>query len=361
MGFFTKDRPKDIKNPGALPDPRPLEERMKDYTHDEIGKAFQPPRWVEKDPSIWRKFKVYNQDGSSSCVSQAIRLALGIENFIEEKEYVSLSARDIYTRRVNFPGEGMYFPDAMSIGAKYGATLEALMPDDNLPEKDMNSAADRTVSKEQVALVYKPKNYVEITSRNIDEIAAVIQSGKAVILGFRFTYDEWTDIPTIKSNLKSLGHGVAGVDFTLWKGKKAIVIQDSWGDFNAWKGQRLITQEFLDARCFYAGYFIDLANNWRDNAVKVPPSFNFTKELKFGDRGSDVYWLQEVLKYEQLFPQDVVSTPGDAYYGAITAKGVLAFQKNHGVAPPATLDALGGRVVGPSTLAELNRKYGIRN
>ena len=131
-------------NLGVVDDPRVDEQKEKDYQHCEIasGEKKVKVRWVEKEPAKFRKFPIRNQDGSSSCVAQSTAKVLGINNFLEEKEFVELSAKDIYMRRRN-DGGGMWGTDAMDkqaqsiIGEKAGprSSVVIVLADNNEFEK----------------------------------------------------------------------------------------------------------------------------------------------------------------------------------------------------------------------------------
>jgi len=339
------------KGTGLLDDIRSETEKEFDYRHEEFATA-EAVNWIEKIPVNFRKFPIFDQNGSGSCVGMATAKVLGIENYLEEKEFIALSPRDIYTRRQNKDSMGMWFSDALDIARHYGATIEPLMPSQKLNEADMNKSADRTISKEQVALIYKAKNYVQLPF-DIDSIASIIAQGKGVLLGFRFNYDEWTDIPTIKSDNPQLHHAVAGVDFTLWQGEKAIIIDDSWGKFGMFAGQRIITKSFLDKRITFAGYLVELKNNWRDEGMeKIKPQWTFIQDLKFGMmNNNDVKMLQKALQYFEFFPANVEITGN---YLSITAKAVYEWQKKYEVAGIQELNNLQGKVFGPKSISKMN-------
>jgi len=106
--------------------------------------------------------------------------------------------------------------------------------------------------------------------------------------------------------------------------------------------------------------------------INLKPRYTFTKPLAFitwdtiknqpvdpalnENQKADVVALQNILKYEGLFPSNVASA---GYYGAITAKAVYAFQVAHNVAPLSELNALGGRRVGDKTIKALNDLYSL--
>jgi hypothetical protein len=368
---------------GALIDVRPPEEKEKDYHFGEIVAAANPVNWVEKPQSAWRKFPIFNQDGSGSCVAQTMSKLLGILYWLLNQLYVHFSATHIYQRRANKPSGGMAGVDAFNI-ARQGATLEELVPSQNLNDSQMDGTVIPQY-KQDVGKVFKIGNYVSLPVKDIDTIASIIQTtSKGVMVWFYFKIDEWTDAPTVKyANLDlnagdTARHSVTAVDFTLYQGKKALIIEDSWGTTAGLNGQRVITEDFFRVRNWFAAYPINFAFDDQTQPQPQPspgpakPKYTFTKPLVFipwdaiknqpaevalhESQKADVVALQNILRYEGLFPSNVSST---GYYGSITAKAVDSFQRVHQVAPLSELDALRGRRVGDKTIKVLNDLYSI--
>jgi hypothetical protein len=326
---------KNIKYNGAIDDP--IDER--DYQLKEIG-FYAPVEWVEKKE--FRQFPNKDQDGSLSCVAQAVSKILGIENYLEEGRYFTLSARDIYVRRSNAPAGGMFYREAMKIGNEFGATLEALISSESKSEVQMNDITDRTPYTEFVGRLGRGGEYVSIPTNSIDEIASIIATGKAVLLGFRFDYNEWDlEVPVIKAGSQlSCGHGVAGVDFTLYNGKKAIVIDESWGFKNI--KQRIITEEWFNGRCVSAWYFENLSNS--QALIETTEKYIFNNDLSFGMQNEEVKELQKVLMSLGLLK---IKEP-TGYFGSITKTAVMEYQTLKSITPVSGY-------VGPLTRAELNK------
>ncbi|KKR80196.1 MAG: hypothetical protein UU28_C0046G0005 [Parcubacteria group bacterium GW2011_GWD2_40_9] len=366
---------------GALIDVRPEEEKENDYHFGEIVAAANPVSWVEKPQSAWRKFPIFNQDGSGSCVAQTLAKLLGILYWLKNQLYVHFSATHIYQRRSNKPSGGMAGVDAFNIARK-GVTLEELVPSQNMADPQMDGA-EIPQYKQDVGSVFKIGNYVSLPIKDIDTIASVIQTtNKAVMVWFYFKSDEWSDVPTVKYPDLNLyagdtsRHSVTAVDFALYQGKKALIIEDSWGQFFGLNGQRVITEDFFRARNWFAAYPINFAfddqTQPQPQPVPVKPKYAFTKPLVFilwdnaknqpanmalhESQKTDVVALQNILKYEGHFPSNVTST---GYYGSITAKAVYAFQVAHKVAPLSELDSLRGRRVGEKTIKALNEIYSL--
>lgn len=339
---------------GALDDDRSPGEKEQDYQAEEIA-SFAPVEWREKRPEEWRKFPIFNQDGSSSCVAQSIAKMLGIENYLEEGLYIQLSARDIYTRRSNKNTGGMWFYEACKIAKDYGATLEALMPSQEQDEATINRSDDRRPSFEVIGKIYRPGNFIALPF-DIEKIASIIAQGKPVLLGFRWDYPEWDQaVPQLNpQSARTYHHAVVGVDYTLHGGKKAIVIDDSWGKNRGINGQRVVTEEWFkpeNGRLTAAYYFEKLSNLAILNGQIEKPKYKFTRTVKVGSRGSDVAQLQRCLGYLQdaegyLFP---LAQEPTGFYGGITAKAVRRYQAMKGLPATGNVDS--------QTLQALNQDF----
>jgi len=352
---------------GCLPDTRSEDERAKDILFKEVVAAAAPVVWVEKPPASWRKFPIFNQDGSGSCVAQTMAKLMGVWYWLKNNTYVHFSATHIYQRRVNKSTSGMGGSDVFDIVKRDGVTLESLAPSQDMTDAQMD-AVDIPQYKKDVGEIFKIGNYLFLPVGDIETVASVIQqTGKAVMLWFYFSYGEWTNVPALSGQVidqwapSTIRHSITGVDFTLYQGKKAIVIEDSWGPQFGMGGQRVITEDFFKARNFFAAYPMNFS--FADQTAPVPPVVVVTKpvrhfdhELDFGmTDADDVGALQRILAYEGFFPTNIAYT---SYFGAITASALLKWQVKHNVAPLSELNELKGRKAGPKTIAKLNELYG---
>ncbi len=318
------------KYQGIAIDKRSEYEKSLDYKHEDLASGDVPLNWIEHDKKVIKEFEIQNQDGSSSCVAQGTSKILAMHEVKEGRSYSRLCPHFIYTRRENYPDGGMWLPNALSIACNSGSCLEKLLPCDNQPESFMNDRSKETDLARKNAIEYKAKLYFEIKSRSIDAIAQVLESGYGVLLGVRFDYNEWVDVPFIDQNSKlSCGHGIAAVDYVLYNGEKALIIEDSWGPGYGKGGRRIITETFLKSRCFYAGYITSL------------PNYIFTKTLKFGMKNSvDVRMLQNKLNSLGF----ILNVDGN--FGKFTQLAVIAVQKKYGLKSDG--------IVGPNTNKVIN-------
>lgn len=327
-----------------------------DYQASEIMDFSRGALFTEKEPKNWRKFPIRSQNGSGTCVAQTGAKLLGVDNFIEEKKYIEFSALDIYDRRFNKPDSGMAGIDALTIMSKYGACFQNELWDQDITEEQANAPVKRTPDMLRQALKYRGGGYVQIPL-NVNAIASFIeQTNKAVMLFVKFDLKEWADVPTVLSDSPMCRHAIPGVDFTLYRGDRCIVIDDSWGKFNAWNGQRLLTEQFIKERVYFAGALLNLKND--DGAVSdirnKRPHVRFMRPLAFGAVGPDVVALQDMLKFENLFPINTVST---GKFLQITAKAVKAWQIKNGIMDFANQNDMRKISFGPKSIQLANSIY----
>lgn len=91
--------------------------------------------------------------------------------------------------------------------------------------------------------------------------------------------------------------------------------------------------------------------------VVVDFTYNFTKNLKRGDKGADVVALQHVLKLEGVYP---VGTPFTGFFWDKTTIGVKALQEKYAseiLVPAGITTGIGTGIFGNSTRAFINKKY----
>lgn len=321
-----------MNQPGLIPDPRTPEEKAKDFTHEELALSV-PLKWnrgLENAPVYSQR----DQDGSGSCVAQSTAKA---EEVL--KKYVA-SAHPIYARRMNAPAAGMWLQDAGEILRKKGTTSEVLDPSQKMTEEQMNVPVTvETPNKEPF--------YITISNfKDMDAIATAVELYGHCVIAVGCDSAEWTEKPVFNgsTNLNFFHSNCITYYFTDTNGKKCFRTDESWGINNP--GHRILTEDFWKVRGTGAIYFIP------DDGK---PHFKFNSVLAYGMiNDNDVKWLQEVLKYEGLFPKSVLSTGN---YLQITAKAVLAFQQKYHVAPDSELLPLAGKRVGSKTLSKLNELY----
>jgi len=300
-----------MKDYNGCIDNQTSEQKLKNYKFSEFVTTPAPVDWE------WRPHRTFpvirDQDGSGTCVTQTYATELAIIFQQKYNTWVDFSAAFPYQLRTNPTISGCNSVDVFDVFPKIG----------NLFEKDMPS---QLMSDAQVMAVKKLSYFDDLAKFfkvkriglpiDFETIASTIQeTGKGVMVWFKFSNSEWTDTPTLSDKPITSGHSVTAVDFILKDGKKYLVVQDSWGLKFAIKGYRLISEEYFNARCFFAGYLM----NFDFSEPEVKPKFD-----------GSVKSLQDCLKYEKLFPLNIEST---GVFGPITKNALIEFQKRYSISP----------------------------
>jgi hypothetical protein len=339
---------------GLLIDNRHDFEKSKDYKFEETVSSFNV---LWKSDYKDRYFFEYNQSSSLSCTtlySAIIQEFLG--NGIR-------SRRDVYRRRVNFSGGGMFSYDMMRLTTS-GMATEKTLPSQSMNESKMNqNYAVTTQIIQERAESDLEDNYLTFDNpKDIDALAKAITSRPIYLLVF---FDEagrewWREEPINIFNFKDSDkftskvtrHLVVGVDYFMENGKKYILIQDSAGigtGIGKDKNLRKVSADFIFQRCYEAG--VILGNNVSD--IKKP-IFNVNKVLRNGDNGDDVKQLQAVLIHEGLLK---IEKPTGLFRG-MTLKAVIGYQERYRkeILEPLGLKR-GTGIVARRTLDHMRGKY----
>jgi len=319
----------------------PEKETGKEFRAEEVFRALPPVVWTEKKQSDWKRyFPIRNQTVTSSCVGHTLATVLGVENFIEESKFVVLSPRSIYARGFA-PGGGMVYSDALKIAYEMGSAPEQLMPSEGKTEEQIRDLTDEKESDRIIGKVYRGGNYVYLPL-DIDAISAILNTGKAVCLGVRFNPSGFT--PEVKLDANGVyGHAITGVDFTLWKGEKAIVFQNSWGEGWGFGGLGIITESEMKKGLVVAAYFQDLKNEKSSDRPNLQIK---VANLTTGMQSPEVMKLQLMLQYLGFFPSNIDTT---GFYGGISRKAVKDYQGSIGLPQTGIADS--------ETIKKLNSKF----
>jgi hypothetical protein len=311
-------------------DSQTKEQKERNYKLDEVCQSPSVVVWKEK--SDWTRYPIRNQHTSCQCVAMTLATEMGIIFKQRYGEFIDFSSSFPYQQRTDKSLMGCKSVDVYSNFPKLGDVFENIMPSQNMTEQQ----AMAVPLKEYYKDLAKPFRVGRIELPiDFETVASTTQAtGKGVMLWFRFSHAEWTDIPRVLPQPTTSGHSVTAVDFLLKNGKKYLVIQDSWGLAYAMNGYRLISEEYFRARCFLASYLKTFEK--LDITQATRPKFDGT-----------IISLQKCLKWEGLFPANVQEVEN---YGNITKQAVIAFQKRYGITP-----TLG--VFGPKTKAKLTGLY----
>jgi hypothetical protein len=328
---------------GAFPDTRSKEEKAKDWQAFEVF-SFGTPTFRTVDENGWKKYQVRNQDGSGSCVANSQAKFLEVMA-AKRGDTIKFSHAPVYKKRANRPAAGMGFPDAPKLQVSHGTCREEQMPSENMSDQQLDDLV-LPHNYEDINDYARPSGYVSIP-QNFFDVASYVETHGAAIIWVDTDYKNWTkDIPTVGGKGGGVRHSVCAVDAVTFNGVKYLVIEDSWGAFGKYNGQRLITQDFFKDAVFMAYALTEFT--YEPTTAKFEP---FKTQMKFGQKSDEIKRLQQYLVAKGTFPANTQLT---GYYGAITAQAVQTFQIKFNVDTPTTIYALKGKVVGPKTLAVIN-------
>lgn len=337
----------DLPFPGALLDPRPEEEKAHDWTHEEATGDAAALVWKEK--AQYTFYEEREQGSAGSCGANSAARIVGIKKQRRDGTFASFSAKPIYQGRSN-SGAGMYLKEALALANDPSAPYEGQLPSQHMTEAQIAEPYTLTDAMREVMKQNTGGGYVPNMPIDIDLIASMIDQQGAVQLLIFFQGQDWqyvfrvNDPALTYASLNAVHHFVDAVDYTLNNGEKCLVIEDSSNPHTAKRGQRLMPQSFLDARCIQAGYVLD---------PKVPPpptQHVFNVNLTVGDRGIEVLELQKALQHFRYLSNGITlaTDPAHALYGGtVTRQAVRKFQAAHGIADD-------GSHFGPKTRAALN-------
>lgn len=312
-------------NTGILLDNRHDDEIALDFKHEELVMGSSDFKIPVKEPKNKYYFP-YNQSSSLSCVSGGGAITL------EFYDGNTISRKDIYNRRVNYPNGGMMGIDLLKIMAK-GACVEDLMPSQAQGESKMNERPLITTDIIASRANNKTGIYFTFDKPDFDKIAEQVQ--KTPVIAFWYFHENgrewWKETPNMLYDFKTptdeftTRHQATIVDACNINGVDYLIVQDTAGvgtgfgeDYNL----RYITREFVAKRLYWAGYAID---NLETPIVATKPKFQGTRVLKVGMTGDDVKQLQEVLMYEGLLKIPKATS----YFGGMTRQAVVKYQEKY--------------------------------
>ena len=313
----------------------------KEYRAEEVFRSIAPVAWREKSQAEWKRYlPIRNQTVTSSCVGHTLATVLGVENFLEEGKFVVLSPRSIYARGFA-PGGGMVYSDALKIANEIGSSPEQLIPSEGMTEEQIRSLTDEKESDRIIAKIYRGGNYVWLPL-DIDSISAILNTGKAVCIGARFNPGGFT--PEVKLDTNGIyGHAIVATDFTMWKGEKALVFQNSWGEGWGFGGLGIMTESEMKKGLVVAVYFQELKNEKSSDRPKLQIKQSI---LTTGTTSPEVMKLQLMLQYLGFFPSNIDTT---GFYGGVTRKAVKDYQGSIGFQQTGIADI--------ETIKKLNAKF----
>lgn len=307
-------------------------------------------------------FPTLNQLGIGSCLWQARRMMRQFMYFKKTRKVINLSARSGYIPSKAIDGlgniQGTTARAADSVLFNQGIGEDAVIPDDNtLPYNQYMAFPIQSPAIIANMAQYKIGGYAAVSTDFNSIKQAIFQNG---VICFTLGVDANWFSGIIMKVLNLIGyHGLIGYGFD----SEGIFGKNSWG--TGWIAVLAKAMNF-PAGDFYIKWtdyqndiydivaYVDIPAPIINNAKAL--NYHFNNHMNFGDTSPDVLQIQNRLDKEGYWPSGVTKT---GYYGVVTASAVLAYQIAHKLDTEANLEALGGKVIGPKTLAMLNGEVGL--
>lgn len=337
---------------GAIP--RRPDPRDYPFAAPEIAQAGAPFQWQVgngPDPALMALMTIKNQGNSGSCGGQAFSYYGQRLQSVYGKESMERSAKYLYSQ-VYVPGGGSDDRALANIAKQQGFGLEKDCPSypsyggspaEQFMERpqDITPAARIGAGSDKIALAYA------FPTIDIESIAQATVACSGIILGiYGANNGTWLGIEPKPTTPQTHGwaHWLYGAQPQIYNGKKGVWVCESWGTSVGLNGWQFISEDHIASGALW-GAIVLIYNP----TPQKPPQHVFNADIKLGDDGAEVLALQQYLAYDGEF-----SVTPNGHYGAITSQAVLNFQLKYALASTATLEELGGHIVGPATRAKLN-------
>lgn len=334
--------------------PGGFEDRIdnRDYQWSEVGGSIsQPFNWQEGfdvEQELGFNLIVKDQGLSYSCGGQAWGYLAEVLEALNTGSYEPRSAKYMYAQTWA-PGGGSRGRDNADIFVNQGVARESIMTsyENRRPPSEtfMEKSGDIKDDARQDAKFSKASAYAQ-TGTDIESVATALQRNHGVILGVEGSNNgTWQSEFPEPPSFTEWRHWVYACAAKLINGKKHIRIINSWGTETGNEGRQWLSEDYFKSHIF---------SGWTHVfAPPIPVVFkhNFQINMNLGDTNTEVQALQTALKIDGEFPNTV---PPSGFYGEITRKAVLDFQRKYNIATPQELNTLNGKICGPATRLKLN-------
>lgn len=342
---------------GAIPSP-------KDYRDIGVAQAFGEPEQLPKYFYVDKDYlAVFNQRKLGACVGHAFAKYKQSLDYEDIKEVRDLSPRYLYAMakaQDGYSDEGTYPRLVAKILKDKGCATEYFTPNDTLLKHEEyvynRDVASIPQGDAQMARIGSYA-FADIT---LDGLKQAIIKGRGVSLLVQvgeewFTskkgYRSWKekDILPLRPPAQVIsGHQV----FVYGYNGERFYFINSWGDTWGDKGVGYFDWSTYKKFIIEGITIVDIPNKLLEEVHNLPEkfTFQFTKDLQFGDKNDDVSQLQRFLKLQGFYNYSITG-----YYGDITRRAVFAFQKANNITTLWENISYTGRYVGPKTRTFINK------
>ncbi len=291
------------------------EQKDANYKHKEVVTAVASATFPVKEPKDFVKYPIRSQGSSGRCVVFTYAKELSIWFFNKYGVWVDFSTCFPYQLRNNPDISGCSSVDIYSVFPKIGDIFESFMPGDGLGDSASMAVAMPPYAKDLAKIIDAKRIELPI---DFDTIASTLQhTGKGVMLWFKFNNEEWKDIPVYSGKPYTSGHSIIAIEPVTYKGVEYLVCDESWGLGYSLNGQRLISRDYFNKRCFLASYLMSF--KFAKGAQETKPKFD-----------GSIISAQTCFEWLGYFPSNV---PKYENWGPVTRSACKKFQLAYSIEP----------------------------
>ena len=291
------------------------EQKEKNYKQSDVVTAVTPPIFPVKEPKNFLKYPIRSQGASGRCVTFTYAKELSIWFQQKYGVWMDFSTCFPYQLRSNPDISGCSSVDIFEVFPKIGNIFESFMPGDGLGDMASMAVKMPTYAKDLAKMVEVKRISLPL---DFDTVASTLQNtGKGVMLWFHFNSYEWKDIPILSEQPITSGHSITAIEAVTYNGQEYIVCDESWGINYSMNGQRLISREYFNHRCFQASYLMAFKFSVGEPSDK--PSFD-----------GSIISFQKCLKWLGYFPTNIAEVEN---WGPVSRNACIKFQKAYAIFP----------------------------
>ena len=291
------------------------EQKSKNIKQSEIVAAVAPAFFPEKKPENFIRYPIRSQGSSGRCVVFTYAKELSIWFQQKYGVWVDFSTCFPYQLRNNPDVSGCSSIDIYSVFPKIGNIFESFMPGDGLGDTESMLVTMPPYAKDLAKMVEVKRIELPL---DFDTVASTIQrTGKGVMIWLKFNKEEWRDIPIVSQQPYTSGHSIIAIDAVTYNGVEYLVCDESWGLGYSMNGQRLISREYFNFRCFLASYLVGFQFGLGEEGDK--PRFD-----------GSIVSAQKCFKFLGYFPLNVQEVEN---WGTVTRQACIKFQKANAIFP----------------------------
>lgn len=329
-----------------------------------------------------KNIPIWDQNKLGACVGHAGAKYKQKLDETDTKTVYPLSARFVYAMakcQDGYSDEGTYPRLVAQIMKDFGVATEKTVPNDTtIPHetyvynRKQNNIPGAPLFPD--AAPFKISGYAFPNVKDPESLKAAIVNFQGAMLLVQVGKEWYTDkngktswkekdvLPLRIPKVVISGHEIYLYGYETVGNRIKFYFVNSWSDEWGKLGIGYFWYDEYKPYIIEAITVVDIPNEMQQTVDQLPTKenfkFNFTKQVSYGQRNSDVVALQTALMIDGEFDKalyvDLLKSNELGYYGTTTQKAVAAYQAKYKLDTIVNLGIINGKYIGPKTRAHLN-------